>query len=143
MKILRLLNKKNLPIIFFLILICFDAKTEDKPVDIWNIDKKEIEKKKLNDNQILNQNINNQSTQSSIYEMQSQKQIETIKLDQNLNLSEVKLLGLYDPEEYDLDINMWMNSDGDQLKNIFSKLNKINFSDDAAEIMNISILTNE
>ena len=26
--------------------------------------------------------------------------------------------------------------------NIFSKLNKINFSDDAAEIMNISILTN-
>ena len=74
--------------------------------------------------------------------MQSQKQIETIKLDQNLNLSEVKLLGLYDPEEYDLDINMWMNSDGDQLKNIFSKLNKINFSDDAAEIMNISILTN-
>ena len=37
---------------------------------------------------------------------------------------------------------MWMNSDGDQLKNIFSKLNKINFSDDAAEIMNISILTN-
>tara|TARA_Y100000591_G_scaffold183606_1_gene158599 strand:- start:167 stop:1939 length:1773 start_codon:yes stop_codon:yes gene_type:complete len=142
MKILRLLNKKNLPIIFFLILICFDAKTEDKPVDIWNIDKKEIEKKKLDDNQILNQNINNQSTQTSIYEMQSQKQIETIKLDQNLNSSEVKLLGLYDPEEYDLDINMWMNSDGDQLKNIFSKLNKINFSDDAAEIMNISILTN-
>ena len=142
MKILRLLNKKNLPIIFFLILICFDAKTEDKPVDIWNIDKKEIEKKKLDDNQILNQNINNQSTQTSIYEMQSQKQIETIKLDQNLNSSDVKLLGLYDPEEYDLDINMWMNSDGDQLKNIFSKLNKINFSDDAAEIMNISILTN-
>ena len=142
MKILRLLNKKNLPIIFFLILICFDAKTEDKPVDIWNIDKKEIEKKKLDDNQILNQNINNQSTQTSIYEMQSQKQIETIKLDQNLNSSEVKLLGLYDPEEYDLDINMWINSDGDQLKNIFSKLNKINFSDDAAEIMNISILTN-
>ena len=142
MKILRLLNKKNLPIIFFLILICFDAKTEDKPVDIWNIDKKEIEKKKLDDNQILNQNINNQSTQTSIYEMQSQKQIETIKLDQNLNSSEVKLLGLYDPEEYDLDINMWINSDGDQLKSIFSKLNKINFSDDAAEIMNISILTN-
>ena len=52
------------------------------------------------------------------------------------------MLGLYDPEEYDLDINMWTNSDGDQLKNIFSKLNKINFSDDATEIMNISVLTN-
>ena len=37
---------------------------------------------------------------------------------------------------------MWINSDGDQLKNIFSKLYKINFSEDAAEIMNISVLTN-
>ena len=37
---------------------------------------------------------------------------------------------------------MWINSDGDQLKNIFSKLSKLKFSDDAAEIMNISILTN-
>ena len=52
------------------------------------------------------------------------------------------MLGLYDPDEYDLDINMWINSDGDQLKNIFSKLSKLKFSDDAAEIMNISILTN-
>ena len=74
--------------------------------------------------------------------MQTQKQVETIKLESNLNSSEVELLGLYDPEEYDLDINMWINSDGDQLKNIFSKLNKINFSDDAIEIMNISVLTN-
>ena len=74
--------------------------------------------------------------------MQSKKKKETIKLDQNLNLNEIKLLGLYDPDEYDLDINMWINSDGDQLKNIFSKLSKLKFSDDAAEIMNISILTN-
>ena len=37
---------------------------------------------------------------------------------------------------------MWLNTDGDQLKNIFSKLNKINLSDDATEIMKISLLTN-
>ena len=37
---------------------------------------------------------------------------------------------------------MWLNSDGDQLKNIFKKLEKINFSEDATEIMNISMLTN-
>ena len=37
---------------------------------------------------------------------------------------------------------MWGNSDGDQLKNIFSKLNKMKLSNDANEIMKISLLTN-
>ena len=142
MRILKLLNRLNFSIIFFIVLLCISTKAEDNPADIWNIDKKETEKKTSEDSQILDQNNNTQSTQSSIYEMQSKKQVETIKLEQNLNSNEVKLLGLYDPEEYGLDINMWINSDGDQLKNIFSKLNKIDFSDDAIEIMNISVLTN-
>ena len=142
MRILKLLNRLNFSIIFFIVLLCISTKAEDNPADIWNIDKKETEKKTSEDSQILDQNNNTQSTQSSIYKMQSKKQVETIKLEQNLNSNEVKLLGLYDPEEYGLDINMWINSDGDQLKNIFSKLNKIDFSDDAIEIMNISVLTN-
>jgi hypothetical protein len=37
---------------------------------------------------------------------------------------------------------MWINSDGDQLKRIFSKLMKLNLSKDATEILNISLLTN-
>ena len=141
MRILRLLNKKYLSIIF--ILFSTSVYAEEKPVDIWNIDKKNIEENTIDIN--VNEETNpteEKTTESSIYNMQTQKQVETIKLESNLNSSEVKLLGLYDPEEYDLDINMWINSDGDQLKNIFSKLNKIKFSDDAIEIMNISVLTN-
>ena len=49
---------------------------------------------------------------------------------------------MYDPEDYDLNINMWSNSDGDQLKNIFNKIDKIKLSDDATEIMKIALLTN-
>ena len=141
MRILRLLNKKYLSIIF--ILLSTSGYTEEKPVDIWNIDKKNIEEntKEINVNEETNP-TEEKITESSIYNMQTQKQVETIKLESNLNSNEVKLLGLYDPEEYDLDIDMWINSDGDQLKNIFSKLNKIKFSDDAIEIMNISVLTN-
>ena len=37
---------------------------------------------------------------------------------------------------------MWLNSNGDQLRNIFSRLNKIKLSDDASEIMKIALLTN-
>ena len=43
MKILRLLNKKNLSIITIYLLSTITVVAEDKPVDIWNIDKKETE----------------------------------------------------------------------------------------------------
>ena len=45
-----------------------------------------------------------------------------IKLDETLESRDVQIIGLYDPDDYDLDINMWSNSDGQQLKNIFSNL---------------------
>ena len=45
MKILKLLNKKYFTIIFFLFSTI--AFTEEKPVDIWNIDKKELENNSL------------------------------------------------------------------------------------------------
>tara|TARA_B100001063_G_scaffold233282_1_gene249315 strand:- start:808 stop:2376 length:1569 start_codon:yes stop_codon:yes gene_type:complete len=74
--------------------------------------------------------------------MQSQKKIETIELDQTLESKKIKIDGLYDPEDYGLNINMWTNSNGDQLKNIFSKLLEMKLSEDAKEIMKISLLTN-
>ncbi len=141
MRILKLLNKKYFLVIF--IFFSFNGYAEEKPVDIWNIDEKKLEEnslKKTTNNEI-DKEIS-KTNETSIYDMQSKKKVESIQLDQNLKSNEVKLLGLYDPEDYDLDINMWVNSDGDQLKNIFSKLYKINFSDDAKEIMNISFLTN-
>tara|TARA_Y100000992_G_scaffold230921_1_gene162076 strand:- start:1056 stop:2822 length:1767 start_codon:yes stop_codon:yes gene_type:complete len=139
MKILKLLNKRYFTIILFLFSTV--AHTEEKPVDIWNIDEKKLESDTI---EISKEAVPNSNTTNgtSIYEMQSKKETEKIKLDNKLDSSEIKIIGLYDPEKYDLDINMWVNSDGDQLKNIFTKLQKIKFSDDATEIMNISVLTN-
>ena len=37
---------------------------------------------------------------------------------------------------------MWSNSDGSKLKSLFENINKYNLSQDASEIMNISMLTN-
>ena len=142
MKISKLLNKIFFLIIFFLI-IGTNSYTEEKPVDIWNIDKEQMDENSLsNPSAILNENQNETITETNIYDMQSQKQLNQIKLDENINSKEIKIIGLYDPEDHGLDINMWLNSNGDQLKNIFSKLEKIELSDDASEIMNISLLTN-
>ena len=70
------------------------------------------------------------------------KENDSIELDSNLNLQTIKIIGLYDPEDNGLDINMWSNSNGDQLKNIFDKLNKLNLSQDANEIIKITLFTN-
>ena len=51
-------------------------------------------------------------------------------------------MALYDPAENGLDINMWSNSDGDQILNILKDINKINLSKDASEILDILLLTN-
>ena len=139
MKILKLLNKKNLSIIIISLLPTFPTIAEDKPVDIWNIDKKEVEtsvKEKISEEKI------NETSESSIYQIQTDKNIDSIKFDQSLTSKEIKIAGLYDPEDHGLSIDMWLNSDGLVLKKLFKNINNNNLSKDASEILNISLLTN-
>ena len=139
MKTLRLLNKKNLSIIIISLLSTFSTIAEDKPVDIWNIDKKEVETS-IKEN-IAEEKIN-EISENGIYQMQADKNIDSIKLDQTLTSKEIKIAGLYDPEDHGLTIDMWLNSDGLVLKKLFKNINNYNLSKDASEILNISLLTN-
>ena len=143
MKNLKLSNKKFLLFILYFILL-FPSLAEDQTIDIWKIN--EQNNKKISESEKkINEEINNENDgkkKISIYDMQTTKNNSSIELEDELNTSEIKIIGLYDPEDYDLDINMWSNSDGDQLKNIFSRLKKIKLSKDSAEILKISLLTN-
>jgi hypothetical protein len=133
MRILKLLNKIYLSIILTFLLFSFSAYSED-PVDIWNVEEKNITIKNSEEKNIQS---------NSIYEMQSQKTDQLdIEQDQTLLSKEIELTGLYDPAQNGLDINMWLNSDGDQILSLFKDLNKINLSNDASEILNILLLTN-
>ena len=139
MKILKLLNNKNLSIIIISLLLSTSSIAEEKPVDIWNLDKKEIQN-------ISEENLsvekNEEISQSSIYKMQSDKKEESIELDEDLTSKTIKIAGLYDPQDYGLSISMWSNSDGSILKKLFNNIDKYNLSKDASEILNISLLTN-
>jgi len=139
MKLLKLLNNKYLSIIIIFSFSSIFAIAEDQPIDIWNIDKKSIEaESELNtsDEKIK------PKTESNIYDMQANKKKDSIKLDQALVSKETKIIGLYDPEDYGLSINMWSNSDGLKLKNLFENIDKFDLSNDASEILDISLLTN-
>ena len=143
MKILKSLNKKNFLTLFFLFFTSI-ANAEEKPVDIWNIDKKEIEEKNTtNNSEISNgENILQESIEPSVFGMQNQNQKSIINLDEKFDTKEIKIIGLYDPEDYGLNVDMWANSDGDQLENLLTKLNKMDLSNDAIEIINTSLLIN-
>ena len=139
MKILKLLNKKNLSIILIFFFIFSIRAYSEEPVDIWDIDPKKIIIENSNKKKF------EQETNSTnmIYEMQLQKKNELeIEQDETLFSKKIDIAGLYDPEENDLTIDMWSNSNGEQILNLFNKIKKIKLSNDAKEILNVLLLTN-
>ena len=138
MENLKLLNSKYLSIILFTFLLGFNAQSQE-PIDIWKVQEKSTEVDSSN----IKNNGDEDVPQNSIYEMQSQNDAElSIEETQTLISKEIKIVGLYDPEENGLDINMWSNSNGDQILNIFKRIDKLNLSKDASEVLNILLLTN-
>ena len=127
MKILKLLNKKS--ILFFLtyFISLSTVLAEDKPIDIWNIEKKE--KEVITETNISTENISEDS-ETSVFDMQSGKKNNPIELDEDLLSKDINIVGIYDPQEHGLSIDMWANSDGEKLKNLFKKIEKINLSND-------------
>ena len=139
MRILKLLNKKYFSIIIIFLLSSVNVIAEDQPIDIWNIDKKAIE---TTSEAISSNEITGVTAESNIYNMQADKKKSSIKLDQELASKEIKIVGLYDPADYGLSMNMWSNSDGLILKKLFKNIDNFDLSGDASEILNIALLTN-
>ena len=138
MKNLKLLSKNYFLVILFSLFFGFVTNSQE-PVDIWEVDEK---KPKENTTLIVDETEKN-IPQNSIYKMQSQKEEElSIEETQTLISKETKLVGIYDPAENGLDINMWSNSNGDQILNIFKRIDKLELSRDAVEILDILLLTN-
>tara|TARA_B100000427_G_scaffold155664_1_gene129391 strand:+ start:213 stop:1964 length:1752 start_codon:yes stop_codon:yes gene_type:complete len=137
MKILKLLNNLFFLTFFLLILNFNHFSFSNEPEDIWKIDPEAKEINKLEDSEAINEesisliNIPNNNQQDSI-----------VFEEDNLEKDNIALVGFYDPEENGLTIDMWSNTDGNEIKSIFSRLNKINLSPDANEILEIAILTN-
>ena len=77
MKISKLLNKKYLSIIFIFLFSSFCVIAEEKPVDIWNIDKKAIETESEINSSDKKIEV---STESNIYSMQADKKKDPIKI---------------------------------------------------------------
>ena len=98
--------------------------SENQPVDIWNIDKNETQENLDNEESKFDPEINLEKNSINVFNMQSDTENFSIKVDETFNSKDFKIVGLYDPQDFGLRIDMWSNSNGDQLKYLFSNLAK-------------------
>jgi hypothetical protein len=136
MKILRSLNKVFLLKILF--TFCFAQNVySNEPIDIWNINNSgntENHEKSV---------LDEVKESSSILENIKNNNLSSVELEDNLNKNEKSYLaGLFDPADNDLTLSMWEISDGDNIRQIIKKINKLNLSNDAKDLYNKLILTN-
>jgi len=141
MTILKLLNKKNLPIVLIIFILFLTKVQANDPVDIWGVETNKV---------IIEENESQKKTDAdeeqlidNIYKVHSQKKNnQEIEQDKTLLSHNLKIVGIYDPASNGLLLDMWSNSNGDQIINILNKIEIIKLSDDAKEILNIALLTN-
>ncbi len=67
MRNLKLFNRKYLSIILFSLILGFNAESQE-PIDIWNVEEKNV----VSDSSNSENNENKNAPQNGIYEMQSQ-----------------------------------------------------------------------
>ena len=141
MKISKLLNKKNL--LFFLFFIFFNNSIANEPVDIWKIDKSKIEKEQINQNESINPDDANEE-KISIYDLNNQnnESNQNQVLQENTIKNKISLFGLYDPDEHNLSIEMWKESNGEEIRKLFDKIFAQDLSNDALDLLEIALLTN-
>ena len=125
-------NSKLLSKIFFFLLFFPFIAQGTEPVEIWKKKEKkeeikvETNKKQENKNQIK---INiDQSVEGVIdYEKIS---------------DEDEIIGLFDPQLNDLNLSIWSNTDGNEIKNILARIKKLELSPYAHKLLFNILLTN-
>ena len=133
MKISKQLSKICIVLLtfYFLTQVSFAAE----PVDIWKIKKTDISNETDVEN---NETTNTEIIQSVKIEQQNEKVI----INQELDATDVKLAGLYDPAENGLNIDMWSNSNGAEITSLLEKINSKKLSNFSKKILDVALLTN-
>ena len=110
-----------------LILISSPLLSEDK-IDIWK-NKKEVltEPSIPNEKEVDQVNINTSQTVTASEKIQIEESSDQI--------STQKIYGIYEPADYDLNLNMWSTTDAKDLRSSLKRLNKINLSKSSKEIL--------
>ena len=128
------LNKLTQFTIFFTTLI-FNSVFAATPADIW--------KKKENQNEQSNQTSSEEEITIESPILSADVNKITIKIEeQKINSPDQTIIGIFDPEDNNFSLNMWSNSDGKDIKNILTRINKLKLSKLSEDLLLRVLFTN-
>ena len=128
---IKLLRLNKLRIIFiFLALLIPAVVFATEPADIW-------ENKKKQDQQV--DEVEKISIESSMLSDNKDK----IEIDEDqIEKSSETVIGIFDPEEHNFNLNMWSQTDGEDIKKILKRINKIRLSKLSEDLLFKVLFTN-
>ena len=135
MLVIKLLNLSSKFLFLLIFLFFFHSNTSGiESADIW---------KKDSNKEIQNTEKKNLPEKPKIDYSKENKNLDEIKINDSFSNTEdpVKLSGLYDPEKNDLNLNMWSNTNGEEIEKIFKRIEKVQLSSFSEKIFIETILT--
>ena len=129
------LSKLILFVVLSVIFTLNPAVSEDEPADIWE--------KKENQNEENNEANDEKdiTIESPILSGDINKIVIKIDEDKIENQSE-SIIGIFDPEENNFNLNMWSNTDGEDIKKILKRINKLKLSKLSEDLLFQVLFTN-
>ena len=127
------LNKITQFTFFFTILI-FNSALAATAVDIW--------KKKENQNEQNNQTSEEEVTIQSPIISDDIGETKVRINEKKIEESDHAVIGIFDPEKNDFNLNMWSSSDGEDIKNILKRIDKLKLSQFSEDLLFQVLFTN-
>ena len=127
------LNKITQFTFFFTILI-FNSALAATAVDIW--------KKKENQNEQNNQTSEEEITIQSPILSDDVGEAKLSIDEKKIEESDHTVIGIFDPEKNDFNLNMWSSSDGEDIKNILKRIDKLKLSQFSEDLLFQVLFTN-
>ena len=122
---------KSFSFLISLLIITFSTTLlSEEKIDIWQNKKKEASEE-------LSKPENKEIEKKSKLSTQPLKSVEKIQIQEgsSIQLNEQKVYGIYEPANYDLNLNMWSSTNADDLRSSLKRLNKIELSKSSNEIL--------
>ena len=129
------LSSLNKYIGLLILLISYQTLHSEEEIDIWNKDTKKkstITKTETSSNQPINSEIFKKSQTNNKIEIEN----EILENSEN-----VKIFGIYDPAENNFELNMWSQTEAENVRSSFKRIKRISLSNTATKIFKNTILS--
>jgi len=111
-----LLNKIFITLFIFFSLSSISVGNE--PTDIWNLGNQENKE----DNDSKKEKLDTETNSETFQKTNSTSGQSSLVLENDLKKENSLVVGIYDPQENGLNLNMWKNSDGKKIYDLKKKL---------------------